>query len=925
MANFGKRKSDFTKSDFALNYNIKELEEAISLIEKYEKAFDKMAKATGKKQEELNKLVDRYLKKLDQMNVSAKDKNSLIKQYQYLIAYREEENKQREEALKLQEEENKQKAIEWELQQQIEGKTRDEIKLVKEKNKVMKDTVELAAKAKDDDQRDRIVNSGRAEIDALQRRNNIAKAKKSANLQVIGSLLGDSNFSGTVEAVNNGTYGITTAAKIFSKAVEMFRDAVKESINANYNSTEKTLNSITASNRMSWSSGSFSFGGKLYTGSSQLNNAVNDRLWSEGLYNNIANTDVIEAAAKLTSEGGMDIEKALAKGYEDTVIKYIVPYLDTASETFNNLEFIMPGMSKNIASIAITTRDQIGESRYLSKYAEELAQLLEPVSLQANEELYSEEFQQLSAMTEAMLKAGVFQSPAEAQKYLHQAFGIYSNPSGKMTNGSTIEQWTAINALQSGNIDSPSGIMSALMGNTTEALSWAGNDSVLASIIQNAYGLNSFRGINIENMDDANKILDDFKTKTAKELDEIYKTEKGNADNYNTNSDKLEKALLNATAEIGDFKTVITDKVWQVGEYIVSSITGYIGAKIVLGTIGKSLGLMGGSAAGGAGSGILAAGGGIAVGLLAGVVVGKIAEAIMDAKQDKHYAQANKELYDSGSDLYGNTVATSVMSAGNSENAFDLSKPSFGGVISAGSNALFKGVGMVVRNTGAMFSGNKNEARYKNFLEFLDIAGIKDKQTREEMNLAWLLLADYGNGSSQLGSIGMSHSDLIAYLKSEESPGVFNARNHFYESPLYGNKPLDSGGNRIEELSTRYMEKLKEEVGENFHRQGLSEVPYDNYVASLHQGEAVLTASTANELRNLLDEYRNTTHTSANLDAVIQNQTNALCSKLDDVIRAISTSNISGISTPSSEYQARAHNLLRTSMLTMRNTKDALS
>ena len=111
----------------------------------------------------------------------------------------------------------------------------------------------------------------------------------------------------------------------------------------------------------------------------------------------------------------------------------------------------------------------------------------------------------------------------------------------------------------------------------------------------------------------------------------------------------------------------------------------------------------------------------------------------------------------------------------------------------------------------------------------------------------------------------------------------------------------------------------------NLHRQGLSEVPYDNYLASLHQGEAVLTASTANELRNLLDEYRSNTHISANLDVVIQQQTVTLCNKLDEVVRAINTSNTGSFTTAMSEYQARAHNLLRNSMITMTSTKEALN
>ena len=148
----------------------------------------------------------------------------------------------------------------------------------------------------------------------------------------------------------DGTLAIKTGSKIFLEAVKIFKEAVKESINKNYNSTEATLNRITASNRISWSSGSFSFGGRLYNGYNQINNAVNDQLWQEGLYNNISNTDVMESIAKLTSSSGFSLEEAIAKGYQDTVIKYIVPYLDTTSESFEMLEMLMPRNVKECCS-----------------------------------------------------------------------------------------------------------------------------------------------------------------------------------------------------------------------------------------------------------------------------------------------------------------------------------------------------------------------------------------------------------------------------------------------------------------------------------------------------------------------------------------------------------------------------------------------
>ena len=85
----------------------------------------------------------------------------------------------------------------------------------------------------------------------------------------------------------------------------------------------------------------------------------------------------------------------------------------------------------------------------------------------------------------------------------------------------------------------------------------------------------------------------------------------------------------------------------------------------------------------------------------------------------------------------------------------------------------------------------------------------------------------------------------------------------------------------------------------------------------LHQGEAVLTASTANELRNMTDVYRETTSQTFNLDAIIQNQTSALIIKMDEIIRAITT----GVSGTQSLTRNTADAKVWDSMIHMESTK----
>ena len=90
----------------------------------------------------------------------------------------------------------------------------------------------------------------------------------------------------------------------------------------------------------------------------------------------------------------------------------------------------------------------------------------------------------------------------------------------------------------------------------------------------------------------------------------------------------------------------------------------------------------------------------------------------------------------------------------------------------------------------------------------------------------------------------------------------------------------------LQENGPDYITKLNS-LGIYSYRTGLGYVPYDNYLANLHEGEAVLTASTANELRSLISEYRESRNSQLNFEAIIQTQTETLAAKLDQVISAI--------------------------------------
>lgn len=83
-------------------------------------------------------------------------------------------------------------------------------------------------------------------------------------------------------------------------------------------------------------------------------------------------------------------------------------------------------------------------------------------------------------------------------------------------------------------------------------------------------------------------------------------------------------------------------------------------------------------------------------------------------------------------------------------------------------------------------------------------------------------------------------------------------------------------------------QKINWESAKGYYRTGTDSIPYDNYPAMLHEGEAVLTASTANELRGLVDEYRATKEDNIRIEQAINDQTTVLVERLNAIYNRIS-------------------------------------
>lgn len=555
---------------------------------------------------------------------------------------------------------------------------------------------------------------------------------------------------------------------------------------------------------------------------------------------------------------------------------------------------------------------------------------MQPVALNANKELYSAEYQSIAAEAQAMYESGEFNSLAEAQNYVNDAFQMYMNPYQSISSGSTLQKWTSANVIQSGQVDSPTAWLRNLRGNTETAYSWAGGDSLVGSVIESAIGGRSYRNINVSKADETNSLVDKYTNKTTGELDKIYENQVKNADDFNTTSQKWSTWFENATTWIGDIKASVGDKLWNIGkviiEGIVGGITAWIGAKVIGGVIGKGIGALAGSSAGGTGAGILAGGStaGIALGVIGATALAAIGATIAQKEADKSSNKHGAEIVDETLSSIGITGEAAKLSSNKTIGALVGALNDRGG--------FQKGWGNVSSGTGMLFSkifqGESDQA--KNYIQWMLTSDIFEHLNDTSKYVALLTLAmEYAN-----------QNKLDAFNKGIQEFGQkdFNiASNEDLGKAVIAtglNKStFEAMGKKLKEAGWNLNGKMFEDIdankfglkGVNGFRQGLAKVPYDDYPAILHEGEAVLTSSTANELRNLLTEYRANNQAVITLDTTIQNQTVELVAKLDEVITAINSSGTIGATSTTSIDQANAIQKLQYSMTHLVSTKSALN
>ena len=688
---------------------------------------------------------------------------------------------------------------------------------------------------------------------------------------------------------------IQTAANTFKKAADMIFGLMGQGITNQYNAYNSTFSNFAARTGV--------------TRNTYYNEQIGARntLSSRGLFDNVATSEVMSMWNDLANIG-MSSENIFASAIDNVVTNKIVPYLNTTTQEFNFLNTKLDNQFvKDIRGISKTNLEIAGNNYMTQDLLQMIIDEVQPMSDEALQNL-AQGSAEFTSTVNALRSQGM--SEEAAKSYATQLFKNQRYSNQVLSSGSVSERLGLLQNLSSGiNIYDPTqwnnaigqyvDVSGSLMGGMPGYGSTYGG--LVTNIVGGAFGESYDRSwfatsanrsgtVGTQTASDVdNKVKDIYTDATIQAMNEFT-----NGD-YQTEKDKQEKFWENTTTELATIKEQLghwSDVVDVLLKGIGNLFALWIGKNLIGGSLGKGVQSLAGT---GAGQGLLAAGGGIALGVAAvNAITGAITNA-HNAKEQQISGQTTQLL----NDEFASEIASGEMSQSYINTLGKIS-----GLTGAGSNAspfeiYGQGVTQAAEDVGygwsqilgTLTAKDKSEHAIKTLKSILTQTDVK-KSAQEAFYVAFAMLADSAGVLSQISGYlgGLTRADIKEYLKNQSMDGT-----------------IDEGywNNVANELVRLYpsgvpwvaVDKQQKTINwNNYHRNGLNEVPYDNYPALLHEGEAVLTASTANELRSLVDEYRATNSQSINLDTAIKEQTIALTEKMDKIISTLQfgglTSNI---------------------------------
>lgn len=639
------------------------------------------------------------------------------------------------------------------------------------------------------------------------------------------------------------------------------------------------------------------------------------------LRDNVRTSEVLDKAGELAKMGtGYSEAELYTQAIDNIVTQKIVPYLDTSSATWERLVSAQPDLQKNIRGINATNLEIAGNNYITKQLLDKIIYDMQPMTAVAENDL-AMSASGASATINSIMEANPQMTEEQAIALYQELYKQQYRGADILTGGSVSEKLAYYRNLDT-NIYASENVPEAI-GNIAQTkmdiakISGATYNStgggLTQSIVGNALGMSGEDMMTYHYMtqDSLNKAINDgntaqtkYKQKADKETQNFIKGL------YQTTEEKQEIYMENLTNEVN----FISQSLGHWGELIWTAVKG-VGGAIAATVVGKGIAALAGSAGGGVGTGLLASGGGLALGAFAGagamILASAVSDGIIMSKADNMGKNVNYYEKTEGFDDYnikdssGNVIPVSDAAKELIANGKDYAGgKGWGGYITDALGIWSEYKANPLMGWGVSLE-DRNQAAFAKTLNLINASSLGE-QDIAKATLAWLMIADAMDVEDH---IGWSHDKI-----KEAYPFIYSDDG---DAAYWVDKIRNWGGAYLPQMTTKTGDNLTYVYPTDFsqyHRLGLNKVPYDNYPALLHEGEAVLTASTANELRNLVVEYRESNNIGASLDAIISNQTAILVTKFDEVIRTLQNLNSA---TTSSNWGSQVRNNMRT----MTNTK----
>lgn len=643
---------------------------------------------------------------------------------------------------------------------------------------------------------------------------------------------------------------------------------------------------------------------------------LNTVLSYRGLDDNIKASDIMKTWNTLATNGiNVDLNtdkgraEATSRAIELAINKTVVPYLDTNSSNFQQLVDFYPSLQMQIRGIGRATTEISGSSVYANKYLQDMINSLSPMSKLAETQI-GIQYAKTIGTYESLRSQGI--SELAIGDYYAMAKSIQNDPSKALTSGNLTQRLATANLIASGaDLKDISQVNAANLrsGKFLSGLVPGGNlDSLYAGALNLGGNVSSILEIKGANIEDA--LRKGSKTGALASIKGKGIVDDFSKGNLQTAKTKQETALENMTTQfaiMGERLGAIGNLVDKGLKDIITLLKTQIGGNL-LSFFGKN-GTMSNAVEKGAkaSSGLLGTvASGITIGAFTSVAAVGIASIITASRhQDDQLAIKNNRSSTldtlKGTAFENDTGRADVLNYVKSTGSVD--NPNSGTFWSNFGSNLAGGVNQLVAWTN-VFNKQKDPTKYnaENWRNFISTRrGVFDSKELQTLVYVYAMalrhLGQWQVVSQLFGSL--SEDSIVNWMNSYAKQGkiaeLMTAVNWASNVMTSMNlKPVDVNGNEFNG-DIGFNHWTEGQGFAKYHRQGLDSVPYDEYPAMLHKDEAVLTSDTAGQLRRLIGVYRETQNQAVSFDAIIQNQTNILVDKLNQVIDVLRTGNIPDI------------------------------